>query len=608
MRLRASMLNRKTLCLLLAASGGMSPTPGHAARVEPVVSAAVDGAGIRTAPAFLGSGVQAWDIALPTVEADLAPAGGGVAKTGVVFSLPVPVVASQLAWEPVAGGHVARVHVSSGQAKRLRFHLAFPGGPRPIHCLVRGTLDSSPVEGSTLPGNGLWLPVTNGSEADLEMFVGQAIPPGKLDVRVDAVNIIIADVGSGDVEGIVAASLGYAEQQQYDLACWSTDPSYQGLSQAAAATAKVNFIQNGNSYTCSGTLLADRGGTKVPWFATANHCIPNQATADTASFEWFLQATGCNGSAQDPRYAQTDGGALLLYTDVRLEPSFLKLNRPPPAGVSFAGWDDGVHVGQRVWGVHHPSGDHTMVNLGEVKALLRAEIDTSKSVSHLFDEVVFSHGGIEPGSSGSGLFHVADGSAYWMGTLFGGPSSDYQIASYSHLPSYYNAIRKWLDNTSATPTFVRFTASPPTVDYLGSTTLAWSSENAAACSAVTSDGWSGAVALSGSLALPMRTTTTYTLTCEGLLGQAAQAVTVTVAPAPAKLACLFDWAERHYPDLFSPASANQFSDPYTYRYYQNTQSYVGVSSLDNHVYYLNPAGVLSDVGELSGWLTTSGCW
>ena len=96
MRLTASMLNRKTLCLLLAASGGMSPTSGHAARAEPVVPAAVDGAGIRTAPAFLGSGVQAWDIALPTVEADLAPAGGGVAKTGMVFSLPVPVAAGKI--------------------------------------------------------------------------------------------------------------------------------------------------------------------------------------------------------------------------------------------------------------------------------------------------------------------------------------------------------------------------------------------------------------------------------------------------------------------------------------------------------------------------------
>ena len=72
--------------------------------------------------------------------------------------------------------------------------------------------------------------------------------------------------------------------------------------------------------------------------------------------------------------------------------------------------------------------------------------------------------------------------------------------------------------------------------------------------------------------------------------------------------CLLNWAETNYPSLFSPAGAiSQFQSPYIYRYYRNTNSYLGVSSSDNHVYYLRPDGILENVGDLSGWLTTASC-
>jgi len=79
--------------------------------------------------------------------------------------------------------------------------------------------------------------------------------------------------------------------------------------------------------------------------------------------------------------------------------------------------------------------------------------------------------------------------------------------------------------------------------------------------------------------------------------------TTSVSPAD----CLFNWAEINYSSLFSPAgSISETSDPYYYRYYSATNSYLGTSSTDNHVYYLD-AGGLQDVGPLSGWLATAGC-
>src|SRR5665811_674241 len=70
--------------------------------------------------------------------------------------------------------------------------------------------------------------------------------------------------------------------------------------------------------------------------------------------------------------------------------------------------------------------------------------------------------------------------------------------------------------------------------------------------------------------------------------------------------CLFNWAQTFNPSLFSPPVPGlQFSSPYTYRYYPITDSYVGVSSVDNHVYYLGPGVPLQDAQDVGCLLYTS---
>ena len=74
--------------------------------------------------------------------------------------------------------------------------------------------------------------------------------------------------------------------------------------------------------------------------------------------------------------------------------------------------------------------------------------------------------------------------------------------------------------------------------------------------------------------------------------------------------CLFNWAERTYPTLFAPAGASSNTlAPYYYRYYSQTNAYLGTSSADNHVYYLGPlsSNAILDVGVLSTWLTAASC-
>jgi len=48
--------------------------------------------------------------------------------------------------------------------------------------------------------------------------------------------------------------------------------------------------------------------------------------------------------------------------------------------------------------------------------------------------------------------------------------------------------------------------------------------------------------------------------------------------------CAFNWAERNYSSLFPSAATSATSAPYYYRYYAATQTYIGVSSSDSHLY------------------------
>lgn len=74
--------------------------------------------------------------------------------------------------------------------------------------------------------------------------------------------------------------------------------------------------------------------------------------------------------------------------------------------------------------------------------------------------------------------------------------------------------------------------------------------------------------------------------------------------------CLFDWAEKNYPTLFSPALGSTNSQsllPYYFRFYADQKAYLGISSKDNHIYYLPANGVLKDVGYAYDLLEQSGC-
>lgn len=79
--------------------------------------------------------------------------------------------------------------------------------------------------------------------------------------------------------------------------------------------------------------------------------------------------------------------------------------------------------------------------------------------------------------------------------------------------------------------------------------------------------------------------------------------------APDRLSCLFNWVERQVPEFVAPrGSANLQGSGFTYRYYAQTNSYLGATtSPDPHVYFLNEAMGLVDLGAASVWAQQAAC-
>lgn len=79
-----------------------------------------------------------------------------------------------------------------------------------------------------------------------------------------------------------------------------------------------------------------------------------------------------------------------------------------------------------------------------------------------------------------------------------------------------------------------------------------------------------------------------------------------VAVGATKSDCLFNWAESHYPALFSSVGGrSQTAGEYYFRQYGH-EVYLGISSRNNHVYYLS-GGQLGDAGNATDWLALAGC-
>jgi len=220
--------------------------------------------------------------------------------------------------------------------------------------------------------------------------------------------------------------------------------------------AKLVFVgDDGRSYLCSGTLINDSIQSNTPYLLSADHCLNSAPIARTLDTYWFYAAVSCN-SKSVPAFVHTPGGSKLLGRSQDNDWAIVKLNDTPPAGTRLAAWRaEPLALGTQVISLHHPSGDLVKYSRGSITGNSPVE---DEFVNGFFNQVTWSQGVTEPGSSG-GLFATlgANGAYEVRGGLYGGSSTcSFPKAPdfYSHLEAALPLMREYLTPDTANPSGV----------------------------------------------------------------------------------------------------------------------------------------------------------
>jgi len=223
---------------------------------------------------------------------------------------------------------------------------------------------------------------------------------------------------------------------------------YPAWAQQAAGVARISFVDNGNGFLCTGSLLGDSTGlspatnsSAVNYFLTANHCVSNQKVASTIEFNWLYQTAVCNGAPPD-NWPATGGGATYLagVNDTRgSDFAFMRLREAPPEGANRLGWSrTPPSNSETLTCIEHPSGDFKRIAFGSLVG------DDPLQLGPDFWTVQWSQGVTEECSSGSPLFNSDH---QIIGQLWGGASDCTNTTgpdAFGRFDITYPIIKHWI--------------------------------------------------------------------------------------------------------------------------------------------------------------------
>jgi hypothetical protein len=331
------------------------------------------------------------------------------------------------------GSRIWRTEVSSANAMGLRVHLqglSLPAGAQLVAYSPEQPMAGTAITAASLNGEQeVWTETILGDKVVVECQLQPGVDPAKVLFSVTGVSHLFQLPGVAPDMAVVPNT-----PCENDVTC------YPAWATVASGVARMGFVENGNSYVCTGCLLNTVPTTYTPYFLTANHCILSQTVASTLELWWFYQTSSCNGTPpllnQVPH---TSGGADFLATFGPNDFTFLRLRQSPPAGAQYLGWSAGApSVGTAASIVHHPGGNPTKISLGTV----------ANTESYFWD-IQWNSGVTEQGSSGSPLFNS---NLQVIGQLYGGNSSCVNpsgIDQFGRFDVTYPRIAQWLQPAAA---------------------------------------------------------------------------------------------------------------------------------------------------------------
>lgn len=223
----------------------------------------------------------------------------------------------------------------------------------------------------------------------------------------------------------------------------------EGASWQLEKRAVAKIIVNGEY--CTGTLINNAAGKKIPYFITAYHCIENAEIASTALYYFDYERTVCKGSvASSPIIVY--GSELKATTPNQLDFSLVKLNRFPGinGGLYLAGWDARSKNPKSGVCIHHPLGDVKKISM-TTSPLNTGDFGEGFNKDSHWVVSRWNVGTTEGGSSGAPLF---DNLHHLVGTLSGGdancnnPVNDFFTKfalSWDFYPDSSKQLKCWLD-------------------------------------------------------------------------------------------------------------------------------------------------------------------
>ena len=375
----------------------------------------------------------------------------------------LPALALDTAWTKVGERRYARLTIRSANAKSLRAGVVissgFPG--RILSVSIAGKVGSELKRTAGVS----WSSTSEGDTLTLLVEIPADYHFREGDIAIPIVSHIDSDPLSARGNGFANINPNTATCT-VDLAC-ANSGVYKS---AGASVMKILFTKDGNTYGCSGTLLADSARSYKPYVYTANHCIGSQAVADSVITYWNLQYANCNAynDGMPDGVVKLSNGAQLLHNSVENDHAFLLLNDSPPAGAIFSGWNsDALSAGISVAAISHPMGDVKKIASGSGSDPITGSITLYGIKRSSIWQISITHGALQTGSSGGGLFTCDGQSCYLRGGAIAIELSQicasyYQNAYFSRFDVAYPSLKRWLG--TPVPTALIFYGWPSEID------------------------------------------------------------------------------------------------------------------------------------------------
>lgn len=282
-----------------------------------------------------------------------------------------------------------------------------------------------------------WSPLIDGNTLYVEVVLPVGVAPDTIRLAVPRISYFPLTT----LQAFYREGFGESYYRQVDVICKSQTAALRDVS---ASVAKMSYTKrDGNTYACTGTLLDNNNQPKRHLFLTAKHCISDQATANSLETIWFYRQNRCGGNADsiNPGVVRLSYGARLLLSHPVLDSTLLELNSRPPSGANYQGWNlNPMHFSYDVVAIHHPHTDVMKYAGGQIIQRLPNAHDAGIVVA-------FGEGGIESGSSGSGLFKLGPSGYTLQGNLSGGSNGGlrtwFQQGHYADFSQFYPAAERY---------------------------------------------------------------------------------------------------------------------------------------------------------------------